>query len=255
MPVEFARHGAFAVITLNRPEALNALSFEIVAEIADAIDQAAASDARALLITGAGDRAFCAGADISELMGRPLTEARAGARRGQLAFAKLDELPIPSVAVINGFALGGGLELALACTFRVAGPKARMGLPEIKLGLVPGYGGTQRLPRHIGEARAMEMILTGRFVDATEAQAIGLIAQVIEGDLMAGAVAFAETFSGYSLAALKLAREATRRALDVSLDEGLKIEADLNTLSFRLDDAAEGAAAFLEKRQPKFQDS
>lgn len=254
MSVDYARHEEFAVITLNRPEALNALSFEIVAAIGEAIDRAAASDARALLITGAGAKAFCAGADISELMGRTVTEERAGARRGQTTFAKLDELAIPSIAVINGFALGGGLELALACTFRVAAPGARLGLPEIKLGLIPGYGGTQRLPRHIGEARAMDLILTGRFVDAAEAERIGLIAAVIEDDLMAGAQAFARRFTGYSLAALKLAREATRRALDVNLDEGLKIEADLNSLSFRLDDAAEGAAAFLDKRKPAFRD-
>ncbi len=254
MPVEYARRDEFAVITLNRPEALNALSFQIVQEISDAIDRAAGSDARALLITGAGGKAFCAGADISELMGRSVTEVRAGARRGQTIFAKLDELAIPSLAVINGFALGGGLELALACTFRVAAATARMGLPEIKLGLVPGYGGTQRLPRHIGEARAMELILTGRFVDAAEAERIGLVSQVIDGDLMAGAEAFARTFSGYSLASLKLAREATRRALDVNLDEGLKIEADVNALSFFLEDAQEGTAAFLAKRKPVFKD-
>lgn len=254
MPVELTRREEFAVITLNRPEALNALSFEIVREIGQAIDEAAAMDARAILITGAGEKAFCAGADISELIGRPLTDVREGARRGQTIFAKLDEISIPSIAVINGFALGGGLELALACTFRVAAPKARMGLPEVKLGLVPGYGGTQRLPRHIGEARAMELILTGRFADAAEAERIGLVSQVIEGDLMAGAMAFARTFTGYSLATLKLAREATRRALDVNLDEGLKIEADLNSLSFFLEDAKEGAAAFLEKRQPTFVD-
>lgn len=254
MPVEFSRREEFAVITLNRPEALNALSFDIVRQIGEAIDEAAASDARALLITGAGEKAFCAGADISELIGRSVSEVREGARRGQTTFAKLDELPIPSVAVLNGFALGGGLELALACTFRVAAASARMGLPEIKLGLVPGYGGTQRLPRHIGEARAMDLILTGRFVDAAEAERIGLVQKVVEGDLMAGAVEFARGFTGYSLAALKLAREATRRALDVNLDEGLKIEADLNSLSFFLDDAKEGTDAFLQKRKPAFRD-
>lgn len=254
MPVELSRREEFAVITLNRPEALNALSFQIVRDIGAAIDEVAASDARALLFVGAGERAFCAGADISELMGRSIADMRAGARRGQTTFAKLDELQIPSIAAINGFALGGGLELALACTFRVAVPKARMGLPEVKLGLIPGYGGTQRLPRHIGEARAMELILSGRFVDADEALAIGLIAEIVDGDPLEGAMAFARRFSGFSLATLKLAREATRRALDVNLDEGLKIEADLNSLSFLLEDAKEGAAAFLEKREPKFED-
>ena len=254
MPVDLTRRDEIAVITLNRPEALNALSFQIVREIGAAIDAAAASDARALVITGTGEKAFCAGADISELMGRAVADVREGARRGQMTFAKLDELSIPSVAALNGFALGGGLELALACTFRVAQPKARMGLPEIKLGLIPGYGGTQRLPRHVGEARAMELILTGRFADAEEALRIGLISRIVEGDLLDGACAFARTFSGFSLAALKLAREATRRALDVGLDEGLKIEADLNALSFFLEDAQEGTTAFLAKRPAVFKD-
>ncbi|MFZ9012465.1 MAG: enoyl-CoA hydratase/isomerase family protein [Alphaproteobacteria bacterium] len=254
MPVELTRIDEFALITLNRPEALNALSFQIVREIGEAIDEVAVSDARALLFTGTGEKAFCAGADISELMGRSVSDIREGARRGQCTFSKLDELSIPSIAVINGFALGGGLELALACTFRVASPNARMGLPEVKLGLIPGYGGTQRLPRHIGEAKAMELILTGRFIQVAEAERIGLIQKTIDGDLMAGALEFARTFSGYSLATLKLAREATRRALDVNLDEGLKIEADLNSLSFLLDDAKIGTEAFLSKSQPKFVD-
>jgi len=254
MPVELSRRDEFAVITLNRPEALNALSFQIVRDIAAAIDEAAASDARAIIFTGAGDRAFCAGADISELMGRTVAEVREGARRGQLTFAKLDEIGIPSIAAINGFALGGGLELALACTFRVAGQKARMGLPEIKLGVIPGYGGTQRLPRHVGETRALELIMTGRFVQADEALDIGLISEIVEGDAVEGAMAFARTFTGFSLSALKLAREATRRALDVSLDEGLKIEADLNSLAFYQEDAQEGTSAFLEKRDASFKD-
>lgn len=254
MPVEYSRDEEFAVITLNRPEALNALSFDIVNQISDAIDEAAASDARALLFTGAGPKAFCAGADISELIGRSIPDVREGARKGQLTFAKLDELPIPSIACINGFALGGGLELALTCTFRVAISSARMGLPEIKLGAVPGYGGTQRLPRHIGESRAMEMILTGKFINADEAERIGLIQRVFEDELIPNAKNFAREFTKYSLPALRFAREATRRALDVSLDEGLKIEADVNTLSFFLEDAKEGTSAFLEKRPATFVD-
>lgn len=254
MPVEYSRDEEFAVITLNRPEALNALSFDIVSQISDAIDEAAASDARALLFTGAGPKAFCAGADISELIGRSIPDVREGARKGQLTFAKLDELAIPSIACINGFALGGGLELALACTFRVAVSSARMGLPEIKLGAVPGYGGTQRLPRQIGESRAMEMILTGKFIKADEAERIGLIQRVFEDELIQNAKTFAREFTQYSLPALRFAREATRRALDVSLDEGLKIEADVNTLSFFLEDAKEGTSAFLEKRPATFVD-
>ena len=164
MPVEYSRIDELALITLNRPEALNALSVQVVREIGDAIDKAAASDARALIITGAGEKAFCAGADISEFMGRNVVEALEAAEFGQNTFAKLDNLRIPSLAVINGYALGGGLELATACTLRVATANANLGVPEIKLGLIPGYGGTQRLPRLIGQGRALDMVMTGRMV-------------------------------------------------------------------------------------------
>jgi len=243
-----------AVLTLNRPEALNALSFQLLRDLAAAIDEAGRGDARALLFMGAGDKAFCAGADITELMGRDLVAVRRGAELGQAVFARLDTLPMPSVALINGYAYSGGLELALACTFRLATPGARMGLPEIRLGLIPGYGGTQRLPRVVGEARALEMILTGRAVDATTAAAWGLVSRVVEGDALAGALAFAREFSGYSLPVLGFAREAVRRALDLPVHEGLKIEADLSTLAYQTRDAAEGMAAFVEKRKPGFVD-
>jgi enoyl-CoA hydratase len=169
-------------------------------------------------------------------------------------FAKLERLPFPSVAAINGFAFGGGLELALACTFRVATPNAKLGLPEIKLGLIPGYGGTQRLPRLIGEARAVEMILLGRTVGAEEAERIGLVHRIVEGSAVDGAVALAREFSSYSLLALGFARDAVTRALDVPIHEGLKIEADLSTLAFGTADAAEGMAAFSEKRKAVFTD-
>ena len=168
MPVELTRRDEFAIITLNRPEALNALSIQIVKDIGAALSEVAESDARALLLIGAGDRAFCAGADINELAGRTLTEVKRGAEAGQRTFARLDTFPMPSVAIINGYAFGGGMELASACTFRIATPNAKMGLPEIKLGLIPGYGGTQRLPRLIGEGRALELIMTGRTVESAE---------------------------------------------------------------------------------------
>ena len=142
MTVELTRRDEFAVITLNRPEALNALSFDIVGQIGNAIAAAADTDARALIITGAGDRAFSAGADIKELYDRTLAEQKASAHRGQRLFAQLDDIPIASIALINGYAFGGGMELALACTYRLATPSAKVGLPEIKLGLIPGYGGT-----------------------------------------------------------------------------------------------------------------
>jgi enoyl-CoA hydratase len=181
-------------------------------------------------------------------------EEKAGAELGQAAFARLDRFKVPSIAAINGYAFGGGLELAMACTFRVAGPGARMGLPEIKLGLIPGYGGTQRLPRLVGEARALEMVLTGRTVTAGEALAMGLVNRVAEGDVMAAAKALAAEFTGFGLPALALARAAVTRALHTPLSEGLKIEADLSTLAYQTGDAAEGLKAFIEKRKPTFKD-
>jgi enoyl-CoA hydratase len=254
MAVHLTRIDELAAVTLDRPEVLNALNFELLRDLAAALDQVAAGDARALLVTGAGDRAFCAGADIKELMGRSLTAQREGAAFGQAVFAKLDALPIPSIALINGYAFGGGLELAMACTFRAASPHARLGLPEIKLGLIPGYGGTQRLPRLIGEARALEMILTGRTVEAEEGQRIGLVNRIIEGDLIEGGRSFGREMTGYSLPALRLARDAVHRGLAFALREGLEIEADLNTLAFQTEDAIEGMMAFLEKRKPVFRD-
>ena len=253
MTVEFGRRGDVATIVLDRPERLNALSFDLLGRLDEALDRA--SDARAVVVTGAGGRAFCAGADVGELRRRTLAEQRRGIELGQRVFAKLNALPVPSVAVINGYAFGGGLELALACTFRLALPNAKMGLPEIKLGLIPGYGGTQRLPRVVGEARALEMIMTGRAVEAAEAARIGLVSRVVEGDPMEEGVAFAGRFARHSLPVLEFARQAVTRALDAPLHEGLKIEADLATLAYRTADAEEGMAAFEEKREPEFRDA
>ena len=254
MTVHLSRIDELALITLDRPEVLNALNFELLRDLGTAIDQVAGGDARALLVTGAGSRAFCAGADVKELMGRSLAATREGAAFGQAVCAKLDVLPIPSVALINGYAFGGGLELALACTFRITLPGAGLGLPEIKLGLIPGYGGTQRLPRLVGEARALEMILTGRTVMPEEALQIGLVNRVVDRDLLGAGVSFAREMTGYSLPALGFARDAVGRGLATSLKEGLAIEADLNTLAFQTADAAEGMTAFLEKRHPVFRD-
>lgn len=255
MPVDLTFRDDCAILTLNRPEAFNALSFAILGEIGAAIDESARSNARALIVTGAGPKAFCAGADIKELGGRNLVAQKRGAEFGQAVFAKLDTLPISSIAVVNGFAFGGGLEFALACTFRLATPNAKMACSEIKLGLIPGYGGTQRLPRLIGEARALELIMTGRTIDAAEAERIGLVSRVVSGDPIAEGLAFAKSFTGYSLPTLAFARAAVQRALSVPLQEGLKIEADLSTLAYRTDDAAEGIAAFTEKRPPRFRDA
>ena len=252
MPVELNRSGDYAILRLVRPEALNALSFDVLGQISFAIDKVASWPVKALIVTGAGDKAFCAGADIKELRGRTMIECKRGAELGQSAFAKLEQLPMPSIAAINGFAFGGGLELALACTFRVAVRNAKLGLPEIKLGLIPGYGGTQRLPRLIGEGRALDMIMLGRTVSAEEAERIGLVHRVANGSVMDAAVLLANDLAAYSLVTLKLAREAVSRALDLPVHEGLKIEADLSTLAFGTADAEEGMSAFTEKRKPAF---
>src|SRR3954464_4692978 len=184
LAIHMSRIDELALITLDRPEALNALSFGQLHDLNRILDSIADSDARALLVTGSGDRAFSAGADIKELMGRTLVEQRAGAILGQSVLAKLDHLRMPSIALINGYAFGGGLELALACTFRLAVPSAKLGFPEIKLGLIPGYGGTQRLPPRGGAARRTAPIPTRRTVDAEEAERIGIVNKVVAGDLL-----------------------------------------------------------------------
>ena len=259
MPVELERRGGVAILTLNRPDALNALSFAVLREIEARVTEiergVEQGDVRALVVTGAGERAFCAGADVKELMGRTPLEQRQGLRFGQTLFERISNLAVPSIAVIDGFALGGGLELAMACTFRLATAAARMGLPEIKLGLVPGYGGTQRLPRLVGEANALDIAMTGRMVRAEEGLSMGLVNRIVEGDPIEAGVAFAAELNGYSLPVLRLAREAVQRALDLPIHEGLKVEADLSTLSFQTDDATEGMSAFVEKRAPAFRDA
>lgn len=259
MTIHLTHQGSCAVLQIDRPQVLNALSFEVLGKIGEAIDQVAASDARALVFVGSGEKAFCAGADIKELQGRALLAQKFGAELGQNVMAKLDRLPIPSIAVIHGYAFGGGLELAMACTFRVATPKARMGLPEIKLGLIPGYGGTQRLPRLVGEARALEMIMSGKTIDAAEAERIGLVNLVVEladssADPIAIGCAYAQQFIGFSRCALLFARESVQRALALPLPEGLRIESDLSTLAYQTADAREGMQAFVDKRTPNFKD-
>ena len=225
----------FAIITFNRPEALNALSFQILDQLSSLLNEVKSSSARGLIITGTGDKAFCAGADIKELMGRSRQEQQAGSEFGQSIFQQIEDLPIPTVALINGYAFGGGLELALACTFRLATPNAKLGLPEIKLGLIPGYGGTHRLARTIGITKTTEFILTGKKLEET--------------------LEFCSQFSSYSLPVLNFAKTAILRSFDVSLHEGLKAESNLSTLAYSLFDAEEGMNAFLEKRTPNFKDA
>ncbi|MDO9433935.1 enoyl-CoA hydratase/isomerase family protein [Hydrogenophaga sp.] len=244
----------FAVLTLRRPAALNALSFELIAQIGERIAEAGRSNARALIVTGEGEKAFCAGADIKELQQRGLRAQREGAELGQAVFAQLDRLPMPSIALVNGYAFGGGCEFALACTLRLALPNAKFGLPEVKLGLIPGYGGTQRLPRLVGQGRALEMVMTGRTVGADEALSIGLVNRIVQAPGLEAAKAYAREFTGNGLRALQFAREAVQRAGDLPLHEGLRVEADLSTLAYRTKDAEEGMQAFVEKRKAVFRD-
>jgi enoyl-CoA hydratase len=254
MTVTLETREGIAIVTLDRPQVLNALSFATIELLGETLDRVAELDVRGLIVTGAG-KAFCAGADIKELRGRSLAEQRRGIERGQAVFAKLDALPVVSLAVINGHAFGGGLELALACTLRIGTRNARMALPEIKLGLIPGYGGTQRLPRIVGEARALDMILSGRTVEAEEAYRIGLLHRLVDGDPLPAGIAYLRELTGFSLPVLRFARQAVQRALAVPVAEGLRIEADLATLAYRTADAEEGMAAFSEKRKPDFRDA
>jgi len=256
MPARLSFDGPLAIVTIDRPESLNALNRGLIEQIGDAIDKVSVSNARALVFVGSGEKAFCAGADVDGLLNNDARAMREGIAFGQATFAKLDRLHIPSIAVLHGYALGGGLELAMACTFRVATRDAKMGLPEIKLGLLPGYGGTQRLPRLVGEARAVELVMSGRIVNAGEARVIGLIHDIADGtDLIDIARNFANRFICFSQRALEFAHQAVQRALTVPLSEGLKIEADLVSLAFQTNDAKEGMTAFLEKRTPSFTDS
>ncbi|WP_194726770.1 enoyl-CoA hydratase/isomerase family protein [Noviherbaspirillum malthae] len=242
-----------AIITLNRPEVLNALNREMVERIGNLIDEVQQSKANVLIIVGGGEKAFCAGADVKEILGGDLDTQQAFARRGQQTFAKLDTLSIPSIAVVHGVAFGGGLELALACTFRVATTRARFALPEIKLGLIPGYGGTQRLPRLVGASRALEIMSTGRTVNADEAERIGLVNMIEDGDdPVALGTAFAALLGNPPPASLQMVRQAVAKALDLSLHEGFEAEAALFASSTQTVDAAEGVKAFLEKRKPVF---
>ena len=241
-----------AVITINRPKVLNALNAATLAELALAIDEAAADAAiRVLLVTGAGPKAFVAGADIGELALLSEADGREYAARGQAIFRRIEKLGKPVIACINGFALGGGCELAMACTLRIAADTARLGQPEVKLGVVAGFGGTQRLPRLIGRGAAMKMLLTGAIISANEALRIGLVDEVVLADeLMARAEALALEIAANAPIALQRTMIAVDSGLDVSLDDGLAEEARHFGQCCATNDKAEGTQAFLAKRPP-----
>jgi enoyl-CoA hydratase len=243
-----------AAVTVNRPEKLNALSADVIGELQDAFQRIESeASIRAAIVTGAGEKAFVAGADINELAALSPVEAREFARRGQRVFRMLETSRKPSVAAVNGFALGGGLELAMACSVRFASENAKLGQPEVKLGIIPGYGGTQRLPRLVGRGRALEMLLSGEPITAAEALRIGLV----NGVVPAGALPdHCRTWLRKALTngpvALGLVMEAVDGGVDASLDEGLRLEAAAFAVSAASEDRREGTRAFLEKRKPVF---
>jgi enoyl-CoA hydratase len=246
-----------ATITFNRPQSLNALNRALLAEFSQALDAIAADEAvRVLILTGAGEKAFVAGADISELATYSALQAKNFSRAGHAVIAKLQELPIAVIAAVNGFALGGGSEIALACDFIYAAETATFGLPEINLGLIPGFGGTQRLPRLIGANRAKELIFTGRMVPAAEAVQIGLVNRLFPAAaLMEETLKTAKAVAAKGRVALRAAKQAINRGLNVDLVTGCQIEVDAFALALASPDAKEGTAAFLEKRKAVFKGS
>ena len=246
--------GPLAFITVNRPERRNAVDDATIEELDRALAEVEANpDLRVLIITGAGDKAFVAGADVNELVQRDLARGRTVTRRRQQVLDRLEGLDIPSIAAINGWAMGAGLEIAMACTLRLASAKARMGQPEVKLGITPGAGGTQRLPRLVGPGKALEMILTGDPIKAEEAERIGLVNRVVAPEeLMDVARELALTLAARPKLALQYAKESVLRGLGSSAAEGMAHESYLHALSCGTEDKAEGVAAFLEKRDPVF---
>ncbi len=250
----FEVEGGVGTITFNRPKALNALNNELLGElntVLDEIDQNA--DIRVLILTGSGDKAFIAGADISELATFNALQAKIFSKKGHAAIGKLQELSIPVIAAVNGFALGGGSEMALACDFIYASEAAKFGLPEITLGIIPGFGGTQRLPQLVGKNMAKEMIFTGKMLSAAEAKEVGLVNKVCAPEsLMNDVKKTAGAIAAKGQTSLRAAKQAVNAALDVDLKTGCNIEIDAFALCLASEDAKEGTSAFLEKRKAQF---
>lgn len=242
-----------SVLTINRPDKRNALNQATCDEILHALDALRSSqDSRVLVVTGAGDRAFIAGADIGEFEGRTALTQRVN-MKGRRIFDAVEDFPKPVIAMINGFCLGGGMEFALACDLRIASEAAKLGQPEINLGIIPGGGGTQRLARLIGEGKAMELILTGDLIEAAEAKTLGLVNDVIPAaGLSSRVMTLAGRIAEKSPIALRMAKEAVKNAARMNLREGLDREIDLFSITFGSEDKAEGVRAFLEKRKPDF---
>ncbi|MFH1550241.1 MAG: enoyl-CoA hydratase-related protein [Planctomycetota bacterium] len=243
-----------ATVTVNRPKVLNALNDKTIGELIDVFCKIESDDAvGAVILTGSGEKGFIAGADINEISQKDAATGKKMALKGQMCLNIIENLGKPVIAAINGFALGGGCEIAMACTIRIAAETARLGQPEINLGVIPGYGGTQRLPRLVGKGRAHELILTGDMIDANEAYRLGLVNRVVPAaSLLEEAGKLARKILSKSAPVVKIALEAVNRGIEVDLLEGLNLEASLFGLACATEDMKEGTKAFLEKRKPDF---
>ena len=253
--LRFEIRDGIAFVTINRPDKLNALNDQVIAELGDAAKRLSEDDQiRGAILTGAGPKAFVAGADIADLAKQGPFDGKARALRGQAVLRSLETCGKPVIAAVNGFALGGGCELAMACHLRIASDTAKFGQPEVKLGIAPGYGGTQRLPRLVGKGRALQLILTGEMIDAAEAHRIGLVNRVVPAaELLAVTEQVLRGILAMGPLAVRLALEAVDQGPEMTLDEGLLLEANHFGLLAATQDMKEGLSAFLEKRSAKFQ--
>ena len=252
--VSYEKKGAIAYVTVNRPKVLNALNAATIRDLRTAFEDARDDgDVRGVILAGAGGKAFVAGADIGELARVTAVEAAEMTGHGQAVTSLIENLGKPVIAAVNGFALGGGCELAMACTIRLATESAKFGQPEVKLGVIPGYGGTQRLPRLVGRGRALQLILSGGMIDAAEAYRIGLVNEIVSADeLLARAEAILQQIFGNAPLAIKFAIEAVNKGLETSQAEGLVMESSFFAVCAATEDKKEGTSAFLEKRASKF---
>ena len=247
------KKGPYAVATIHRPEALNALNSQVLADLAELLDTVEADEEiRVLVITGAGEKAFVAGADIGEMSTLTKAEGEAFGKKGNDVFRRLETLPIPTIAAVNGFALGGGCELSMSCDIRICADTAVFGQPEAGLGITPGFSGTQRLPRRVGVAKAKELIFSGKQIGAEEAKRIGLVNEVYAAEeLLNKAVEMAKSFTANAPIAVKYSKACIDRGMQMDIDNGIALENELFAMCFATEDQKEGMGAFLEKRKEK----
>ena len=253
--LEHVEAGKIAVLTVNRPQALNALNAATLDELANVLARVAADpELRVLLITGAGEKAFIAGADITAMQGMSALEAQAFSEKGQRVMQAIEALPIPVIALVNGYALGGGCELAMSCDWIIAAERAVFGQREVNLGIPPGFGGTQRLSRLVGRSLALELVITGRQIKADEALRIGLVNEVVPPEQLTGkGLAMARLIAAKAPVAVRVSKQAVQRGLDLDLANGCVLETSLFAFAFGTADRQEGMTAFVEKRAPNFE--